>query len=103
MANNYTCRVTFAKTSNKNAPLYMRILKTLIDHPNGMTREEAVCATHGNRQYDVSNGWGCGPYTLLKRYGYACWERHDNVVTWKATQKGIGFWHKMQIERDLNS
>ena len=100
--NNYTRQVTFAKARNKNAPLYMRVLKTLIDHPNGITREAAVIATHPDGNYgDVTCGWGCGPYTLLKDYGYATYERHGHTVLWKSTTKGIEFWHQMQISRDL--
>ena len=96
---NYTYRITFAK-AHKN-PLYMRILKILIDNPNGIRRNEVLKITHGRVLDKVPVGWMIGPFNCLGFYGYATYERRGRQCFWRATPKGEAFYNTNQVKRDL--
>ena len=96
---NYTRNITFAKV-HKN-PLYMRILKILIDNPNGIRRNEVLKITHGYVLDKVPVGWMIGPFNCLSFYGYATYERRGNQCFWRATPKGEAFYNVNCVKHDL--
>ena len=97
--NNYTQNINFAHAHLN--PKYMQILKNLIDHPNGQTRREVLLATHHTDLDTHSNGWNCGPFTLLHENGYAMFIRKGHKCLWSATPKGVQFYYANLISRDL--
>ncbi len=95
---NYTRGITLAK-AYKN-PLYMRILKILIDHPEGIRRNEVLRITHGYALDKVPVGWMIGPFNCLEFYGYATYERRGRRCFWLATPKGEAFYYANLVKRD---
>lgn len=93
---NYSCKVTFARASTLK-PLYMRLLKVLIDHPNGLRRHEALNITHGVVLSAVPNGWMIGPFNLLKGNGFAKFDRRGHHCYWYATPEGEAFYNHMRL------
>ena len=101
---NYSAKVTFAHAHTLK-PLYMKILKALIDHPQGLQRFEAINLTHdyGNNPFhNNKRGYLQGPFTLLKGNGFATYKHVGHKRLWIATSFGIQFYYQMQIEHDLN-
>jgi hypothetical protein len=70
----------------------MKVLKCLIDNPNGITRRDAVKTVYGRDLRNESNGWNCGPFTLLRENNYA--DYFAKTKKWHATQRGLDFYCK---------
>lgn len=97
---NYSCHVTFAKAHTLK-PLYMRLLKVLIDHPEGLQRYEAINITHNLNNTAIERGTLIGPFLLLKGNGFATFERKGRHCFWKATLNGEHFYTEQCIQHDL--
>ena len=102
-SDNYSRGVSFAKAHTLK-PLYMRLLKVFIDHPNGLRRHEALNITHSLNLPNVPNyGWLIGPFLLLKKNGFATFNRRGHQCYWRATPAGESFYNVMLIQHDLLS
>lgn len=101
MPDNYTRNITFAKAHTN--PIYMRVLKVLIDNKDhGIKRHEVLNITH-NRQFTrTPNGWQIGPFHMLKYHNFATFERRGRNVFWKATPEGESFYNIKLVEKDLS-
>ena len=94
--NNYTKNITFAR-ARKN-PIYMRTLKAIIDHPNGIDKLNVMRITHPHYGLtecaptpDVNNG----PFAMLTHYNLVTIERRNRKCFYKPTQCGIEFYHNV--------
>lgn len=102
-SDNYSRGVTFANAHTLK-PLYMRLLKVFIDHPNGLRRHEALNITHNLNLTNVINyGWLIGPFLLLKKNGFATFDRRGHHCYWHATPAGESFYNVMLIQHGLLS
>ena len=83
--NNYTANITFENANKK--PIYMKVLKAIANAKVPTSRAVIVKKVWGVDLSTKSDGWNCGPFTLLRENGYVEYEAKG----WSITPKGLQF------------
>ena len=96
IANTYNFTKGHIKTNCK----YMRMLKAMIDHPDGLTKAETYAITH-KMDNMPNDGWGSCTWSAFHHYGYADFKRIGHKVKWFITNAGKAFYYQNFIKHDL--
>lgn len=78
---------------------YVKILKALIDNPNGLVRNSIYQISH--KLIPLNRGWGSSTLAALRHYEYIDFVRHGHKCYWHITDKGKTFYYINAVDYDL--
>lgn len=90
---------TFSKSHNTTCK-YMRLLKALLDTPDGLTKAEAYAIAYKKNPM-LSRGWGSNTWAAFSKRGLAKPIRTGNKTVWHITDAGKSFYYRSLITKDL--